>query len=49
MSATAKGKRPNKTSHRDWKRDFEVRCLKLRPKRLKDITTVDVLEVLKPI
>lgn len=39
----------NKSSGVDWKRDIEVRCASLRPKRLKDITTDDALGVLKPM
>jgi integrase len=33
----------------EWKRGLEVHALPLRPKRLKDINTDDVLEVLKPL
>ncbi|QWG17855.1 integrase arm-type DNA-binding domain-containing protein [Bradyrhizobium sediminis] len=39
----------NKSSGVDWKRDIEVRCASLRPKRCKDISTDDVLGVLKPL
>ena len=33
----------------DWKRDIEVRCKPIRPKRLGDITTNDVLAILSPL
>jgi integrase len=33
----------------DWKRDLEVRCKRIRPKRLVDITTSDVLAILSPL
>jgi integrase len=33
----------------DWTRDIEVRCKPIRAKRLGDITTIDVLEILSPI
>lgn len=39
----------HKNSGVDWKRDIEVRCATLRPKRLQDISTDDVLGVLKPL
>jgi integrase len=32
----------------DWKRDVQVRCKPIRPKRLGDITTNDVLAILSP-
>ncbi len=35
--------------HNDWKRDLDEHCLRLRPKRCKDITTADVSEVLRPV
>lgn len=38
-----------RTTHADWKRDIEVRAVKLRQKPLQDITTNDVLAVLSPI
>jgi integrase len=38
----------HKSSKADWKRDLEVRCATIRAKRCKDITTDDVLGVLKP-
>jgi integrase len=38
-----------KNSENDWKRDIEVWCAPIRPKRLKDITTDDVLSVLKQV
>jgi integrase len=38
----------NPKSEADWKRDLVVRCATIRPKRLKDVTTDDVLGVLKP-
>ena len=44
-----KGGFKNPKSQADWKRDIEVRCATLRPKRCKDITTEDVLSVLKPL
>lgn len=44
-----KGGFKGKNTHNDWKRDLEVHCLKLRSKRCRDITTADVLEVLKPL
>lgn len=33
----------------DWKRDLEVRCKAIRPKRLGDITTNDILAILSPL
>jgi hypothetical protein len=33
----------------DWKRDLKVRCKPIRPKRLPDITTNDVLAILSPL
>jgi len=33
----------------DWKRDLEVRCKPIRPKRLGDVTTNDVLAILSPL
>jgi integrase len=33
----------------DWKRDLEVRCKPLRPKRLGDVTSADVLAILSPL
>src|ERR1700722_2996134 len=33
----------------DWKRDIEVRCGPIRPKRLGDVTTSDVLAILSPL
>jgi integrase len=33
----------------DWKRDIEVRCRPIRPKRLGDVTTSDVLAILSPL
>ena len=36
-------------THNSWKRDLTVHCKPLRPKRCKEITTADVLEVLKPL
>src|SRR3984957_16206347 len=33
----------------DWKRDLEARCKSIRPKRLGDITTNDVLAILSPL
>ena len=38
----------NPKSESDWKRDLVKRCKALRPKRCRDITTDDVLGVLKP-
>jgi integrase len=33
----------------DWKRDLEVRCKPIRPKRLGDVATEDVLAILSPL
>ncbi|MDE2471302.1 MAG: integrase arm-type DNA-binding domain-containing protein [Bradyrhizobium sp.] len=33
----------------DWKRDIEVRCKPIRPKRLGDVTTNDILAILSPL
>jgi integrase len=33
----------------DWRRDIEVRCRPIRPKRLGDVTTSDVLAILSPL
>jgi integrase len=33
----------------DWKRDIEVRCRPIRPRRLGDVTTSDVLAILSPL
>jgi hypothetical protein len=38
-----------RTAEADWKRDLEVRCKSIRPKRLGDITTNDVLAILSPL
>src|ERR1700678_4016315 len=38
-----------RSAEADWKRDIEVRCKPLRPKRLGDITTNDVLAILAPL
>lgn len=38
-----------RTSYADWKRDVEVRAVKLRSKTLQEISTSDVLAVLSPI
>lgn len=38
-----------RTAEADWKRDLEVRCKPIRPKRLGDITTNDVLAILSPL
>jgi hypothetical protein len=38
-----------RTAEADWKRDIEVRCKPIRPKRLGDITTNDVLAILSPL
>ncbi len=44
-----KGGFKNRKTVAEWKRAIEVHAVLLRPKRLKDITTDDVLEVLKPL
>ena len=33
----------------DWRRDLEMRCKPIRPKRLGEITTEDVLVILSPL
>jgi integrase len=33
----------------DWKRDLEVRCKSIRPKRIGDIATNDILAILSPL
>ena len=38
-----------RTAKADWKRDLEERCKSIRPKRLGDITTNDVLAILSPL
>ena len=38
-----------RSAEADWKRDIEVRCKPIRPKRLGDITTNDVLAILSPL
>lgn len=38
-----------RTATADWKRDLEVRCKSIRPKRLGDITTNHVLAILSPL
>jgi integrase len=38
-----------KKTHADWKRDLEVRCKPIRPKRLQEIDTTDVLTILSPM
>jgi len=38
-----------RTAKADWKRDLKVRCKSIRPKRLGDITTNDVLAILSPL
>lgn len=38
-----------RTAEADWKRDLDVRCKSIRPKRLGDITTNDVLAILSPL
>lgn len=39
----------SRTAEADWKRDLNVRCKPIRPKRLGDISTSDVLAILSPI
>jgi integrase len=39
----------SRSAEADWKRDIEVRCRPIRPKRLGDITTNDVLAVLSQL
>jgi integrase len=39
----------NRKTEAEWKRALEIHALFLRPKRCRDITTDDVLEVVKPL
>lgn len=39
----------SRTAEADWKRDLEVRCKPIRPKRLGDVSTSDILAILSPI
>jgi integrase len=39
----------SRTAEADWKRDIEVRCKSIRLKRLRDISTSDVLAILSPL
>jgi integrase len=39
----------SESAEADWKRDLEVRCKSIRPKRLGEITTSDVLAILSPL
>jgi integrase len=39
----------SESAEADWRRDLEVRCKAIRPKRLADITTIDVLSILSPL
>lgn len=36
-------------TYADWKRDLEVRCQPIRPKRLQEINTTDILAILSPM
>jgi integrase len=38
-----------RTAEADWKRDIEVRCKSIRQKRLRDVSTSDVLAILSPL
>jgi len=38
-----------RTAAADWKRDLEVRCKPIRPKRLGDVTTNHILAILSPL
>ncbi|SHN70680.1 Phage integrase family protein [Bradyrhizobium erythrophlei] len=38
-----------KKTHRDWKRDLEVRCKPIRSKALQEISATDVLNILLPM
>jgi integrase len=49
LLATIKVGFKNRKTEAEWKRGIEVHALALRPKRCKDITTDDVLEVVKPL
>ena len=44
-----KGGFKNRKTEKEWKRALQLHGAPLRPKRLKDITTDDVLEVVKPL